>query len=264
LWDLCRDAVTPITIIHDTEDKQLGTGTFFQLADHFFLVTAAHVWDQATQRGAQGRLYVFNNLNRHEGEVDLQPVLLLGRIYLFREPLDVAVMQLEESVVPQLSGCQFLRLDKVCLRPPGRGFYWVYGYPQETAEWLAARSLFRFSQFFLLASRVEKEPCIDNYDPQVHMVLEAARDDLTTQDGTPCEMPYSLGGISGGSIWYTPWPGTVLPDISDMDGIRVVGVQTSYYPKPSIIKATRWSAVARLLHEARPDLRPILRMHLGA
>ena len=38
----------------------------------------------------------------------------------------------------------------------------------------------------------------------------------------------------------------------------IVAVQTSVYPRPQIIKATRWVAVSTLLHETFPELRPAL------
>jgi hypothetical protein len=76
-------------------------------------------------------------------------------------------------------------------------------------------------------------------------------------------MPNYLEGISGCSVWQPDWPNDNAVDKWDATHTRIVGVQTSYYRQPSLIRATPWAAVANLLHQARPDLRAAIEMHFG-
>ena len=76
----------------------------------------------------------------------------------------------------------------------------------------------------------------------------------------PAQMANPLGGISGCPVWQVAWPGGRWQP----GYVRIVGVQTGYYRKRSLIKGTHWGAVAAVLHEYRPDLRRVLDMQLGA
>lgn len=146
--------------------------------------------------------------------------------------------------------------------PPG-GWFWVFGFPAEMAEPLPAPSIFGFDQLFMLAARYEGESYLENYDADCHFLLQVHRDDLVTPDGRPGYLPDRLEGVSGCSVWWTPSPRDVSPASWRPDTIRAVGVETSYYRRPSLIKATRWGAVANLLYRVRPDLRPVIRLHFG-
>ena len=263
LWPILREAVTPITVIQGERSIQWGTGTFFRVAEESFLVTACHVWDEAVRCGFDHDLFIFDLGSRVEEGVSLRPVALSGTIHRVKDPPDVAVIELDTKVVAQLSACRFLRLSEVGLRPMQMGPCWVFGYPLESTEDIPARSLFRFSQFFMLAPFYQRPVSLENYEPRLHFLLDVARDDLWQPDGNPGEMPYRLNGVSGCSIWQPEWPKDNSPDSWDPGRTRIVGVQTSYYPKPSVIKATAWGAIASVLYQVRPDLRSVIELNLG-
>jgi hypothetical protein len=263
LWPVIRKSVTPIAVIQGERTIPWGTGTCFRVADESFLVTACHVWDMAEKNGFDHDLYVFDLDGDFDGQAKVRPVPLTGRLYRVRDPHDVAVLELDSSTVSEFRTRTFLRLSEVALRPRWRHSCWVLGFPLEAAVSVAAQSLFRFNQLFLLAPFCQRDVALDNYDPAWHFLLDATRDSRWQLDGTPGEMPRRLNGISGCSLWETEWPPDNAPDSWKPESTRIVGVQTSYYEKSSIIKATHWGAVADVLYQVRPDLRPSIEVHLG-
>jgi hypothetical protein len=258
-----RASVTPIAVIRGEQTYQWGTGTFFRVVDNSFLVTASHVWDEAARHGVDRELCAFDPGDQIEEGVSLRPVPLAGSLHRAKDPADVAVLELAPEVVGQLRGVRFLRLDQVALRPRPGCRCWVFGFPAETVQDVRASSLFRFNQFSLLAPQHDGDAALEGYNPAYHFLLDAARDDLWLPDGTASEMPHRLNGISGCSVWQPEWPPGNDPALFNPDRTRVVGVQTGYYRKQSLIKATGWGAVANVLYQRRPDLRGVIEMHLG-
>jgi hypothetical protein len=260
---MLRHAVTPIAAIKEGRTIQMGTGTFLRVADAFFLVSAAHVFTAATKLGFGGCLHVFDVAGTAEGKTEIRPVPLDGTLYRMDDPPDVAVYELTGDVASALTGCHFLRLTEVGPRPAPGGRCWVFGFPHETAKDLPGQDVFRFGPFFLLAPLHNTDGSLENYDPDIHFLLDAARDDLARSDGTPGHMPAFLNGISGCSVWQSEWPRSLSPDDFDPGRTRIVGVQTSCYARSSLIKATSWVAVASLLYRSRPDLQGAIELTLG-
>lgn len=263
LWPLFQRAVTPIAAIRGEQTVPFGTGTFFRVADESFLVTAAHVWEEAERLGFGQELFAFDPVESAGGLFTMNAVPLAGTWHYAKDPADVAIMELDRPVVELLRGAHFLRLNEVALRPRPGGRCWVFGFPAETARDLAADRLFRFDPFCLMAPQHPGDAALDGYDPAGHFLLDAARDDMWRPDGTRSDMPYRLNGISGCSVWQPEWPPGNDAARWDPARTRIVGVQTSYYRKKSLIKATGWGAVASVLHQRRADLRPAIEFHLG-
>jgi hypothetical protein len=259
VWAVARECVTPIAVVHADRTHQWGTGTLFRVADQCFMVTAAHVWQEAERANLDGHLCLFS----YEASGDSRPVSFGGRMHLLSDPHDVAVLALEASVVADLGDRRFLRLSDVAFRPHPRGLLWVYGFPQETAVRSPGDSELRFQPLWCLLPRVGGDTTLENFDPRFHFLLNAARESLVDRDGIPAEMPRRLRGISGCSIWQPEWPADNDPESWKPDGTRIVGVETSLYPGPSFIKATCWEAIVHVLHVACPDLRKVLQLHFG-
>jgi hypothetical protein len=225
---------------------------------------ACHVWDEAEGYGFEHDLYVFDSdVPDADGEARLRQVPLNGTIRRAKDPFDVAFIELDSSVVAALPSRHFLRLNEVALRPRPWGLCWVFGFPQESVEDIPTQALFRFNQFFALAPFCRREVALENYNPNVHFLLDLKREGLCSRDGTPADMPRRLQGISGCSIWQPEWPRGNSVENWNPNGTRIVGVQTSSYRGPSVIKATCWAAVASALYQCRPDLRGIIEFHLG-
>ena len=179
--------------------------------------------------------------------------------YIGEDPADVAIVPLADDIVAALPNRQFLRLDEVAMRAAQPGGCWIMGYPAETVVYAESDRKMTYSPFLLAAPLVEPKPSLENFDKSYNFVLNARRDELWWPEGTPAEMPDQLGGISGCPVWQVAWPdGRWQPK-----HVRIVGVQTAYYRKTSLVKATHWGAVASVLREYRPELRAVIDMHLG-
>lgn len=250
--------VTPIAETVDDNTYQLGTGTFFRAGDFSFLVTAAHVLQAGVKHDALLRLLDGEST---DGPGKFRSVSLpRWTAYVGENPADIAVVPLPDEIVAALANRRFLRLTEVAVRPTHPGGCWVMGYPIETVTYSDSDRKMTYSPFLLAAPLAEPNSSLENFDEKFHFLLNARRDELWWPTGAPAEMPNQLGGISGCPVWQVAWPdGRWQPE-----HVRIVGVQTTYYRKPSLVKATHWGAVAALLHECRPDLRGILDIHLLA
>lgn len=261
LTPMLTRSVTPIAAITPNGTFQWGTGTFFAVADESFLVTASHVFDTAEQQGVAQNLCFFDLGEVGDERAALRPVPLSGNVHRVKDPPDVAIFQLEPSLAASVTGRHFLRLSEVALRPSADGCFWVFGFPAEMTEHIPDDSSFQYRHFFFRLPLYNRDAAIENLTPGLHFLLDAAHDDLRLNDSTPTRMPDRLGGISGCSIWQTSWP---KRNSSGDINARIVGVQTSYYRKPPLIKATNWEAVASVLYQACPDLRRPIEMHFGS
>jgi hypothetical protein len=104
---------------------------------------------------------------------------------------------------------------------------------------------------------------VANFVPELHFVLNTQRGGLVDADGRPATIPDKLNGLSGAPVWQTWWPSKDFPDVWRSRQARVVGIQTSYYSKKSLVKATDWAAAVYFIWEQHPELRPVLDMHFG-
>ena len=105
---------------------------------------------------------------------------------------------------------------------------------------------------------------LSNFDPLFNFVVGADPLGFAWSDGSgPAPLPERFNGISGCAIWQTWWPSRGRLGDRQARGVKVVGVQTSYYRSQLLIKATHWGAVAELIRQAFPTLRPVLGMHFG-
>jgi hypothetical protein len=248
--------VTPIAASFGGKTHQFGTGTLFRAANFSFMVTAAHVLRRGKTQDALFRLIDGESAN---GPVKYADVALPKWTAYVGEEADVAVVPLSDDAVAALPNRRFLRLDDVAVRATYPGGCWVMGYPAETVAYAESDRKMTYNPFLLAAPLVERNSWLDKFDEDFHFLLNARRDELWWPDSTPAEIPDQLGGISGCPVWQVAWPdGRWQPDHA-----RIVGVQTGYYRKPSLIRATHWGAVAAILHDYCPDLRNILDMHLG-
>lgn len=262
LFATIRRSVTPLAVILPDRTLQWGTGTYFRVADDSFVVTAAHLWTEAVKYGVQDSLHIFDVSGEHEQGVSIRPVPLNGNVYRADDPADVALFHLDSETVSRISDAHYLRLNQVKLAPQHPVRCWVFGFPQELAKDVPHERLFRFEHLFLYVPFYAGETFLENYEPRLHFLLDAARNDLVGFDGTPADLPRPHG-ISGCSVWQTAWPADNRPESFDPEQTRIVGVETSYYPDRSLIKATAWGAVASVLWQSRPDLRDAIEMTLG-
>ena len=120
-------SVTPIIGRRDDCLFQFGTGTYFAVGEHQFLVTAAHVFRKA--RKEQVELFV-----PQCGEPTAKRQLIsLGGMNVTdaRRKFDVAVAELSSAIVEQIPNRRFLHLNDVrFVQPTEGGWFYIAGHPQ--------------------------------------------------------------------------------------------------------------------------------------
>lgn len=248
----------------------LGTGTLLAVADHRFVVTAAHVMKEASKRtlgiasGTKGNF-----------------VALTGHCYLSaaeshehsHDPYDVAIYELNEHECSLLTAADFVRIGDVEFNTDfSSGFFLITGFPgvwsttiDEAQEMMQAK-LLQYGTCALEGSASG----LQNYDPELHILLSATPEVLfdhtgkeasfRTRTGFPAQIPDDLSGVSGCSVWKI---GDFKKPVASWTKAecRLVGIETGVYSKRGAIKATRWNAVATLLYEAVPAIRPVIDMY---
>jgi hypothetical protein len=257
---LFYDYISPIGVYNsDGIAYPFGTGTFFQVGDHKFIVTAAHVFEEAKKYGAgSGDLCAFDFGEAIEHGTKLIDVPLEGQKVRLDGALDdVGVMRLSEKTISGLTRKRFLTLADVALWPEKPGYLWVAGFP---ALWClpVSESVVSFHPLKVCAIAPSKADTaiLGDYDEQIHFVVHFKRDSFERLDGEKVETPASYGGISGSAIWQSWWPSKDTATQWRSKHFKVVGVQTAVYPKSEYVKATTWRFVAHIMMKAYPKIRP--------
>jgi hypothetical protein len=241
------NCVVPIFGDKNRAAIQCGTGTLFRVADVSFLVTASHVTDIKTKHGIQ--LYIC------DGRPYAPGIPLEGTLH-FESNLDVAVLELPEAIVQQLPNRTFLIVhhgDRANQRI-GKGWYYIYGYPncwsQPALEGeTATAKTFTYGTVLYTG----ETDTFGDYNPEAHFLLELPKNGSIDKDGAPAELPKTLHGVSGASLWQAYYEG--LPSVSwCVDDAMIVGVQTGTFKDGTVIKGTRWWAVNAIICKNYPKL----------
>jgi len=230
-----------------------GTGSLFAIADRRFIVTAAHVHEDAEKQGfdflcATTRKGKFTPLHRG----------VWGVMHKF----DVAIFELNSKNAEDLDENVFLSLADVALDVDlTSGLFAIFTVP---ACWSESSFDDQSGPVKAKALQFVTTPyegdvgLLADFNPTVHIALGANDEHLRNHDGLKISWPDRLGGflpgISGCAIWkiadkYRP-NARPEPDVA-----RVVGVETGVYSGPGVIKGTRWDAVGSLIQQGYPELR---------
>lgn len=248
LMPVFKKCVLPIYAHYKDGLVQCGTGTLFRVADRSFLVSASHVTDLGAKRGIQ--LYITNSVPG-SSEVALE-----GALHSERN-LDVSVWELPSTVVNALPDREFLsihRADRADLRITP-GWYHIHGYPN---CWSDPRPDERkivvkpFTYGTILYSG--DTTSFAGYDSRIHILLEVTKQRNVDSEGAETEMPHSLRGISGCSIWQSYYQGLPSKQWTADDAI-VVAVQTGVYQNGAVVRGTRWWVIEQIISKNYPDLR---------
>jgi len=255
--------------------RQIGSGTLLAVADKTFVVTAGHVIRAAQSIGATVGL---------SGSASGRFVAAAGQWLLSGasgdhvggDYHDVALYPLSPSQAEQLGLTRPIRIADVSFAHDLASTYFVVlGFPgmwsttsNDDAE-IVELKLLQYGTGAYAGSK----SALDGYSEASHILLDAQHHELfdqngdvvsfRTRQGLPADIPGDLGGISGGSVWAIADMRATVQTWSKANP-RLVGVETGVYRNSRAIKVTRWSAIASLLYEAFPDLRPVLTMYLRA
>jgi hypothetical protein len=247
LLPLFNSSVVPIFGEQNGVAIQCGTGTLFRVADRSFMVTASHVADIRTIYDIQ--LYVCDARPGAEG------IPLAGALHSERN-LDVAVLELSPEIVHRLPNRKFLTVhhaDRAGNRIT-KGWYCVHGYPNCWSKPIPEEQKTEVKGFTYGTVLYEGDASkFGEYNPEIHVLLTVPSDGNVDCHGASHDMPKSLEGISGCSIWQAYYEG--LPNKEwTPDDAMVVAVQTGTFQRGTVVKGTRWFVVNEILHRKYPDL----------
>lgn len=262
-----KESTVAIVLIHGAVLHQFGTGTLFRIADHSFLVTAAHVVEEA-------RKYEGLCIPTADGSfVQIHGKWICsskGQYGTATDLFDIAVLRLSSSTVVRLDDESFLRLDGIGFNEDlSSGIFCLFGYPAlwsqpSTDENIRLKA--KLLQYTTYAFEGSTET-LPEYQARFHLLLNAGLVGSTDIEGSPvlfcdrsdttAEFPRGLSGISGCSVWLIGNKNKPLHDWS-CEEAKIVAVQTGVYHDRQIIQATRWIAVSTLLYQAFPELRPAM------
>ncbi|MES2792855.1 MAG: hypothetical protein V4719_24800 [Planctomycetota bacterium] len=246
MMPLLNKCVVAIYGDHNGIAVQCGTGTLFRVADYSFLVSACHVTNLA-RKGVQ--LYVSDAGPKAPG------VALEGNLHSEKN-LDVSVWQLAPQVISELPNRKFLTIhqtDRADLRV-NRGWYYVHGYPNCWSHLRPDEQKTTVKAFTYGTVLYQGDTStFEGYNPDLHVLLTAPKKGNVDSHGAQTEMPTSLKGISGCSIWQAYYEG--LPSRSwTSDDAVVVAVQTGVYRGGTVVRGTRWWIIEKILSKNYPDL----------
>ena len=91
------------------------------------------------------------------------------------------------------------------------------------------------------------------YDANKHVLVEVPKDRSTDPQDAEQELPHSLNGISGSSVWQAYREGSSGRDWT-LDDAMIVAVQTGTFRNGTVIKGTRWWIVDVIIREKYPSL----------
>jgi hypothetical protein len=205
----------------------MGTGSFFRLEGHLWLVTAAHV--------------IPDELNLSKLAVPMRTVgqfLTLGNCTLYRPDnfnLDVAIVLIQDADFQRLAPQNWRVLEEgnITRFDPTGLVYVIAGYPLETLVKKGIDWLNSFTQIYTspYAGGVE-----DADHQMFHLTYSRA---ASLPSGRPAETP-SLVGLSGASVWALTKAQDELwtPD----KVLKVVAIQVSF-KHSDYIGAEWWTLV---------------------
>lgn len=263
-----KESTVAIVLVQGTVLRQFGTGTLFRVADHSFLVTAAHVAQEAPNYGEGLCIPKANG-----SFVQIHGTWICssaGQYGTATDPFDIAILRLGSSIVDGLDDESFVRLDDISSSEDlSNGIFCLFGYPTiwsqpSTDENIRLKNKLWQYTTYAFEGATENLP---EYQARFHLLLNAKLAESADIEGNPflfcdrsgttVEFPRGLGGISGCSVWLIGNKNKPLHDWSCKEA-KIVAVQTGVYHDRQIIHTTRWIAVSTLLHEAFPDLRPAM------
>lgn len=245
----------PILVDFSGTTHLLATGTLFEIADRFFVVTARHIFDDVPD---------LTSLAYPENPIK-GGLHTLGSFEILKpkeEHIDVAAIELKtpETISNLRTSWQFLSLNNVASASAetADGAFFLSGYPgsltQSSDTWVKGAFATAYTQRLLAAPKEAKAPVSPDLDIFFDYGHEA-----TSLAGQAVKTP-ELPGTSGASVWELKpvTNGVWTPEAAT----RVVGIQSSYIHS-EYFRAKNWWAVARVLEMADEQLANAVRQRLN-
>jgi hypothetical protein len=251
--------------------RQIGSGTLLAVAEHKFIVTAAHVVRCALKDGRT--LGVSGSINDKFVATSGKWIVSGGEDNS-EDPFDVAIYEFSSEQSSHFIPESFVRIGDVSFEEDlSNKYFLVTGFPgmwsttsANDVEPIKSR-LLQYGTYAFRGNTVG----LTGFRPDHHILLEAKPEDTVdnignpisfrTRNGFPAQIPADLAGISGSSVWAIGDLQIPMAAWSSKHS-RLVGIETSVYAIRGVIKATRWNAITTLLYQAFPAVRPTIEMYI--
>jgi hypothetical protein len=252
-------ATVPLLVSNGDAPTLLGSGVLFEIADHHFLISAAHVMDRVKELQRAG-YQLFLPPGTGAPLVPLTRFLLLSSLPqgFGREddPLDVCVAVLEPATVQGLlPHRRFLHLPDLDIFDQQRkeSLYVVMGYPTERV--LTEEEGRITYEPLLYGTRISRRDLGDIHPPRnpaFDYVLDFSREFCARLDGLPGQ-PADPGGISGCGIWRLIMD-EAKTDQWSTNEVKLVAIEHGWRHNKHFIRGTRVGVLVSVILNKYPEL----------
>ena len=236
---------------------QVGTGTLLTLDGRYFIVTAAHIFNErdpdrfAIPKGqANAELHTFGPCKLYRAnEIEIEN----------EAEIDIAILELlEQSTIESAkAGWHILTLENIGT-PSADGVFVLCGYPSQnswrTNDTIGGKPITVFTKR-IPAPATAKAPVHPTLDLFFHYGLDAPNIDGETITTV------HLRGASGASVWeyHNPSQGSLwLPGQT----LQVVGVLAAFLHE-KYFRAKSWDMVLQMLKQVDPALETAINSHFS-
>ena len=238
LQSFAVECTVPVLYDDPAAVDQVGTSTLFTLNGRYFLITAAHIFeDRDPGRFAIPKQRANDNLHT------LGPYRLIKA----KEPeIDIAVVELlEEKTLSYVkTGWRVVGLNNVA-QAPLSGAFMLCGYPSQnafrTADLIGGLPATVFTHRLLPIPPDAESPV----HPALDLFFHYDRDAPTLTKRT-APTPH-LGGTSGASVWVYQEPVEAILWAPEKT-LKIVGVQSAF-KEGSYFRAKSWEMVLQMMRQ---------------
>ncbi len=248
-----------------------GSGVLFEIADHQFLITAAHVTDDAA-RLAKAHYPVF--IHSGAPKAAFVPLGTYRRLSSVQrglgrddDPFDLSVARLSPEVAGgMVPHRRFLHLPSLDLfdqqRPESR--YAVFGYPKEscTSEEEGQRIGYQPMLYGTKVTQRDLGELRPPRNPEVDYFLDFSRQFGVRVDGEP-GAPADPHGMSGCGIWRLILDQAEVGQWSAQD-VKLVGIQHGWGERRHFFRGTRVFFAIQMILKTYPELKGPAQISLPA
>lgn len=238
--------VNGIFVVEGKPIKGLGSATLFQVGEHRFLITAAHVVDQLCNDHTELRI--------GGGEPNRpMPFNIEDDAIALDEKNDIAAIKIPSSELGMFANKRFLSLSEIDFANEIEDWHcMLFGY-----LWTGSGASHDSSRFLLhnhtLWTRQSSQRVLANsFIPEQHLLLNYSGDSWSMKGDQQKTSHFNLAGISGSSLWKTFRPCDVEGGWS-ISVPKVIGVENLVYDD-RVIRCTKWKEVLSLLTEIEPGV----------
>lgn len=258
LEDNCRHHVDRVSVaLYGLQNERVvrdRTGVLYRVADHHFILTAAH-----DLRGiVQNHIPLFLLTDTRSDPIPL--VDCKFHTTEVDDGRDVAAIKLSDDCVDAIGNARdFLPHSRVDLCDDSDGFYLVFGYPEAWTTKSPQGEVSSQPLVFLTQCYDGKRHSTVFFDERVHIALRFETNAAEIRSGNAIRLP-ALSGISGCGIWRVGDCGGQTPSCWSPEQIRLVALQHRLMTVEcgTYLQGTLIRYVLSLIRDNYPVLQPAM------